>query len=253
MKLRNAHEMGSTPRPTKLAISVRIGKDEVSEGLRPEDLFLYDKTRLCAWRLPPSYKEQLNHPGYFWVSQTEQMVMYESRLEMTILKSLDFEESLDFVLAQPFCLHFEIEGKRRFHIPDFLVWRKFGKPLLVNVKPRKYLDQERNRVSFAACNELCRKINLEHRVCSELEPAEMTNLRWLAGYRRTPYLFEIAAPDLLSRLSRARRTSFANWIAGIAEESLVRPVAFHLMWRRSVEFDRSAVLNDETQVWRLAS
>lgn len=245
-------EQATQVRVEDLTLSVRLPKGEIREGLRPEDLLLFDRSFLKAWRPPACYKNQQNLPGFFWVSQTNQLIFYESRLEMTVLKSIDFGESIEFVLAQPFCLHFVIDGKPRFHIPDFLIWRTMGTPLLINVKPRKYLDRERNRESFAACNALSRRIKIEHRVSSEPEPVCQANLRWLAGYRPEPILLDEAGPVLMARLSGGSRLRFAAWIDGVAEDALVRAVAFHLMWTRQVEFDQDAIVGDATTVWRVA-
>lgn len=245
------HERSLAVRAQDLTLSVRLRNDEIRECLRPEDLLLFDRNSLKAWRPPACYKNQKNLPGFFWVSQTDQLIFYESRLEMTVLKSLDFGESIEFVLAQPLCLHFWIDGKPRFHIPDFLVWRNMGLPLLVNVKPKKYLNKERNQESFAACNSLSRRIKIEHRVCSEPGLVDQANLRWLAGYRPEPILLHEAGPAMLARLSGGIRLSFAAWIKGVAEEALVRAVAFHLLWTRQVEFDQDAVLSDSTMVWRV--
>jgi hypothetical protein len=57
------------------------------------------------------------------MSKLERLVSYESRLEMIILKQLDFDPDLYEVLPQPVVLHFTSGGKRYRHIPDYLAWR----------------------------------------------------------------------------------------------------------------------------------
>ncbi|MCX4573404.1 TnsA endonuclease N-terminal domain-containing protein [Streptomyces sp. NBC_01571] len=51
------------------------------------------------------------------------------------------------VFAQPFPLSTTVDGRRRRHIPDFLVLREKDVPLVVDVKPRHLLT--RPKVNFA--------------------------------------------------------------------------------------------------------
>ena len=44
--------------------------------------------------------------------------------------------------------------------------------------------------------------------------------------------------------------AFAHWIRGVGEEALVLPAAFHLLWKRRVEFKQSILLGDDSLVWR---
>ncbi|GHJ29932.1 hypothetical protein TPA0910_43650 [Streptomyces hygroscopicus subsp. sporocinereus] len=62
-------------------------------------------------------------------------VIYESRLELARLLFDDFDPSVRRILAQPFLLKAEVEGKVRKHIPDYLLISEDG-PVVVDVKPR---------------------------------------------------------------------------------------------------------------------
>lgn len=229
-------------------LNIRLANGDVVKNLRPEDIGLYSPEMLVPWRAPASYKGQKHLPGHFWMSQTKQLIHYESRLEMAILKQLDFEENISFVLAQPFELHFQVGASKRRHVPDFLVWRKGTTNLLVNVKPKVFMDLPRNRESFSACHKLTRLIRLEHRVFGEPPPFFFANLRWLAGFRREPISLPDVGPLLTDRLKKGK-LSFEEWIDGIGEEELTRPAAFHLLWTRQVTFDLSCVLENHTTVW----
>ena len=136
----------------RLAIDVRMKDGTVRTDLKPEEIFLLKPEAIDVWRPPSMFKNQINLPGYFWMSQTKQLVLYESRLEMTALKFIDFGEAVKYVVAQPFCLHFDVLGSRRSHIPDFLIYRRNKPPLLLNVKPKRFLEVARNKDSFNACN-----------------------------------------------------------------------------------------------------
>ncbi|MDQ0771589.1 hypothetical protein QF026_000055 [Streptomyces aurantiacus] len=62
-------------------------------------------------------------------------VVYESRLELTRLVYADFDQDVTGV-AQPFLLSTIVDGRRRRHVPAFLVMREKDVPLVVDVKPQ---------------------------------------------------------------------------------------------------------------------
>ncbi|WP_338781007.1 transposase [Streptomyces sp. DG1A-41] len=60
-------------------------------------------------------------------------VIYESRLELGRLLFADFDPAVQYVVAQPFLLKADIDGKDRRHIPDYLLLTDDGP--VVDVKP----------------------------------------------------------------------------------------------------------------------
>jgi hypothetical protein len=79
---------------------------------------------------------QKHYSGTYWSSTMRDHVVYESRLELTRLLYADFDQDVTAVFAQPFLLSTTVEGRRRRHVPDFLVLREKDVPLVVDVKPR---------------------------------------------------------------------------------------------------------------------
>lgn len=55
----------------------------------------------------PAYKGQGHLPGFYWFSGLNQLVPYESRLEMFTLMGFDFDGGVIGVLAQPLMLHYQ--------------------------------------------------------------------------------------------------------------------------------------------------
>ena len=66
-------------------------------------------------------------------------VIYESRLELARLLVADVDQSVNHIVAQSFMLRAEIYGKRRRHIPDYLLLTD-DDPVVVDVKPAGLLD-----------------------------------------------------------------------------------------------------------------
>lgn len=206
----------------------------------------YQPGELFPVRKPNAYKGQSHLPGLFWMSKLARLVSYESRLEMVVLKKLDFDSDLCEVLPQPCVLHFSSKGKRYRHIPDYLVWRPGVSPQLINVKPRKYVEAERNERAFSACERACEQIGWTYSTQSEPPRVLLANLNWLAGYRRQPPAFSQYARVLAERAWQP--VSIAKLLDRVGPSALVRPVLFHLLWTRKLEFDIGRTLSDSSTV-----
>jgi hypothetical protein len=48
----------------------------------------------------------------------------------------NFDRGTEAVLAEPFLLSAQVDGRRRRRVPDFLILRRGGVPLVVDVKPQ---------------------------------------------------------------------------------------------------------------------
>ncbi|MFG2630298.1 TnsA-like heteromeric transposase endonuclease subunit [Streptomyces sp. NPDC048473] len=90
---------------------------------------------------------QRHYSGTHWSSTMRSHVVYESPLELTRLLYADFDQDVTAVFAQPFLLSTTMDGRRRRHVPYFLVLREKDAPLVVDVKPRHLLT--RPKVNFA--------------------------------------------------------------------------------------------------------
>lgn len=210
----------------------------------------FERNELALYREPGVHRTQKHIPGFFWVSQVNELVWYESRLEMFILKQLDFTKKITAVLPQPFCLHFKADGKRKRHIPDFMVWLEGGQRLLINVKPKRHIDKPLNQRSFRACTELCESLGWTYATLSEPSPIFLANLNWLAGYRRIPANFNQFATTIIDKASK--RQTVQDLLKDVGPESLVRPVLFFLMWKRQLDFDTRLLLSNTSEVWLAA-
>lgn len=76
------------------------------------------------WRTFRWREGQKHYSGLYWSSTMRDHVVYESRLELTRLLYADFDQVVTGVFAQPFLLSTTVDGRRRRHVPDFLVMRE---------------------------------------------------------------------------------------------------------------------------------
>ncbi|MFJ7492411.1 hypothetical protein ACIQZB_14375 [Streptomyces sp. NPDC097727] len=74
----------------------------------------------APWRTFRWYKGQKHYSGIYWSTTVRDHVIYESRLGSARLLFADFDAAVRFVVAQPFLLKAEVDGKLRKHIPDVL-------------------------------------------------------------------------------------------------------------------------------------
>lgn len=230
-----------------LQISLMLSSGEEVQRREISLVTKFERRELSLYREPGVHKTQKHIPGFFWMSQVDEMVWYESRLEMFILKQLDFSQSIEAILPQPFCLHFRDEGRRRRHIPDFLVWLSGGRRLLVNVKPRRHVAKPNNQRSFKACALLSESLGWSYTTLSEPDPIFLANLNWLAGYRRTPSKFVEYSIPLIEKAMQ--RQSIEDLLMDVGPPALVRPILFFLMWKRQLEFDTRSLLSNKSEVW----
>ena len=95
-----------------------------------------------------AYKGQKHMPGHFYMTRTDSLIAYESRLEMFVLMQLDFNPATVSVVSQPFILHVA-DGEDSFeHIPDFLVVSAAEEVTVVDVKPKELTDTAKNARKF---------------------------------------------------------------------------------------------------------
>ncbi len=198
-------------------------------------------------RLPVSYKGQKHFPGYFWMSCMNALVAYESRLEMTILLQLDFNKAVRHVVSQPFVLHYEANNRLYRHTPDFLAIYENGAAEVINVKPRQFINAERNRLAFTACKNASIEMGWAYSTRSEIDTVLLRNLKWLGGYRRPP----VALAEYRQQLMNATGESISiNKVIKAVEglSAVVRPVLFHLLWSGDIQADLRSRMTDETLV-----
>ncbi|MFE3906335.1 TnsA-like heteromeric transposase endonuclease subunit [Streptomyces sp. NPDC059153] len=197
-----------------------------------------------AWRTFRWREGQKHYSGLYWSSTMRDHVVYESRLELTRLLYADFDQDVTAVFAQPFLLSTTVDGRRRRHVPDFLVMREKDVPLVVDVKPRHRLTRPKVNFALGWAREVVLSRGWDFQVWSEPPEAELANLRFLAGYRRD-WLFD---EDLLAEI---RATDLYGATLGEAfhafprhPEWRVRAAVLRLLWCQHFVTDLSEPLSE---------
>jgi hypothetical protein len=153
-------------------------------------------------------------------------VVYESRLELARLVLADFDPTVEVIVAQPFLLESQVEGKVRRHVPDFLLLG-VGRVVVVNVKPADRLAKPEVRATLGWAHRLLEERGWSTEVWSGTDPVVLGNVRFLAGFRRA-VLFD---PDLLAA---AEDAAPGRTVAATVSGQLWRPP-----WRSQVDWPGS--------------
>ena len=203
------------------------------------------------WRTFRWYKGQRHYSGMYWSATMRDHVIYESRLELARLIFADFDRPVHRILAQPFLLKAKIDGKIRKHIPDYFLVTDQG-PVVVDVKPERLLAKPTVAYTFSWTRCLVEARGWQYEVWSGAQPAELENLRFLAGYRR-PWLFDAALLDEVRGADVADRT-FGEVVRGLdsCDPAAARAAVLHLLWCGELRTDLSTPLGDRHQLMRSA-
>lgn len=117
----------------------------------------------------PAHQWQRHVPGFYWFATTGRHVPYESRLEMSVLVSLDFDPEVVAVAAQPFRLEYSEARTPRQHVPDFFVALRSGQRWVIDVKPAGQAPSPANQAVFDLARCVCGRVGWEYAVVHELE------------------------------------------------------------------------------------
>ena len=160
--------------------------------------------------------------GHFYMTRTDSLVAYESRLGMFVLMQLDFNPTTVSVVSQPFILY-AADGEDGFeHIPDFLTVSVTEEVTVTAVKP-KLEDTAKNARNFKATAAACELAGWDYAVQSEPDRLFIENLQWLAGYRRHLPTVGTYAEQLIEACEE-KPLPLQELVPKVGPSALVRPV-----------------------------
>ena len=155
------------------------------------------------------------------------------------LIALDFDRQVVAIAAQPFRLYGG--GLRSWHVPDFFARLRDGGARVVDVTSDARPRAEETVRAAAATRRACAAVGWEYEMVGELPAQRRANLRWLAGFRRTPPDVETVATKVGCGVRAVMTLESLQRRAGI--DALSRPVLFHLLWRGVLRFDLSQTIS----------
>jgi len=124
-------------------------------------------------------------PAWAFSVTTGTQLRLESGLEHDLVRELDRQPQVRWLVSQPACLEWPRSPSRRAtkHTPDLLSLDADGAVTVWDVRPREKQDEE-----FVLVSELtraaCADVGWRYEVFSEIPPVRRSNLLWLSGFRR---------------------------------------------------------------------
>lgn len=234
--------MPGVVQPQSVMVSIRRSADSSEVSLPWEQTTTEVFASAGPWRTFRWHKGQRHFSGTYWSVTERDHVIYESRLELARLLFADFDTSVNRILAQPFLLRAQVKAAVRRHVPDFLLLSD-SEPTVVDVKPRWRLSKPKVSFTLAWTRDVVERRGWRYEVWSEPPEAELSNLRFLAGFRRD-WLFdrmlldELRASDFQGIPLGKACQSLPNW-----PEPLVRSAIFHLLWTQHFTVDLTRPLS----------
>jgi hypothetical protein len=215
--------------------------------------------RLCAERIRlavpfrrlGSRRNQTHMPGWYWSATMAAHVGYESRLELACLLLADRNPGVVEIYSQPFRLVGTGTGGRRVRtVPDYLLVAADGSLRVVEVKPARRAAKPVVAARLAAMAEVLHRFGFGFQVFTEPDPVQLTNVRFLSGYRRSR-MFRTAILDAVLACVDAPMSiaTAESRLCQLWPRDVVRPHVLHLLWRGLLEADMLSVLDGQAMVW----
>lgn len=201
------------------------------------------------WRTFRWYFGQRHFSGTYWSSTVSDHVIYESRLELSCLIRADFDPRVRAMVAQPFLLSADVDGRPRRHIPDYL-WDTVDGPVVVDVVRAERLTHPKVEALCAWTNEVVGSLGWAYLVVSEPEPVEFANVRFLAGYRRDWLVPSELREAIRGAIPRLIGDSITNAERRLQKFSgpLLRATLLNVLWRHELRADLSTPLTPSTML-----
>jgi hypothetical protein len=227
-----------------------------SANISTVELALVDAEMLAQsapWRVFRWRQGQAHYSGWYWCATTGSHVVYESRLELARLLLADFDRDVVAIAAQPFCMAARDGRRQRRHVPDFLLVDVDGGVTVVNVKPADRVGLAKVADALGWVGKLFADKGWRHEVWSGASAVVLSNVRFLAGYRRA----DRVDPGAVAAISEVvtGRVSIGEVEAQVLSRFPVeacRPALLHLIWRGVLRSDLDAPLSVSTVLERAA-
>lgn len=144
-----------------------------------------DVTKLKRTRTPKVKAKSGHTPVHAYAMTTKTHLHLESGFEHDLLRELDRQRDVDWLVAQPCLLRLPAKrrGRRLEHTPDLMSRHDDGTVRLWDVRPSENQDDDfRLKVRLTA--EACADVGWHHEVFAGMTRVRRINLMWLHAYRR---------------------------------------------------------------------
>jgi hypothetical protein len=220
--------------------------DDSTRAIPVSRLWLRDFEGSVPWRKLRSRHGQQHLSGSHWVATTGGHVIYESRLELARLLLADFDPDITAIYAQPLRLVAMVDGRRRAHVPDFLLASASGMVRVVNVKPADRLAKPKIAEALAWPGALVERHGWRYEIWSGCDPVVLDNVHFLAAYRRPGIVAGEAIEQAWAAVRDGEQLAVAEHRLAVAHDQppqAIRPALLALLWSARLVTDLTRPLS----------
>lgn len=177
-------------------------------------------------------------------------VWTESIIELCFAIICERDGNVISYTTQTARIHYELDGKRRFYTADYLVYRKVGRPLIVEIKYARRITPRLDQL-FRIVTPICERAGFDFEVKTErdilVEPL-LTTFKRLRYYARTPVhpQHQLLCHEFLSNRKNAVLADLFDFFQARGED---RRVVLALMYHNFILTDYSIGLDLSSPVW----
>lgn len=220
----------SAPDPEDVSWSVRIADGVItwdwSSG-RP------DPRQLLPVRRPTSGALSKHVPVRAFTATTGSHLRLESGLEHDLVRMVDRDAAVTWIVSQPCLLKWGSGRSTRCHVPDLLTTGADGAISVWDVKSREAAASEAFAETQALTADACARVGWRYLVFTGLPAVHRHNLIWLHGFRHRPAWSERYEPLVLA--SCARGSTLGDLLSGADADTSA--VMWHLIWTGQLKID----------------
>jgi len=201
----------------------------------------------APWRTMRNRRGQRHYSGFYWAATTGAFVTYESRLELGRLLLADFDPAVTGIAAQPFLLRATVDGRKRRHVPDFLLAHADHTVRIVNVKPAHRLNDPKVASALAWPTGLIADQGWGYEIWTGQEPTYLANVRFLACTRRPGLIpAELTVAVLEQFVPGDTIATLIRRLAGSHPPEELKPAVLRLLWEHRLTADLHRTLDADT-------
>lgn len=200
------------------------------------------------WRRPQSGDRSRHIPVRAYSIRTGTTLRLESGLEHDLVRELDRDTSIAWMVPQPFQLRFTGDGRTVKHVPDLLVQNVTGAVTVWDVRPTAKVDEKFARIAELT-GAACRDVGWDYQLFHGLAEVERLNSLWLHGFRYEPAWAGQWAPTILDHLRAASGRVTVGELLDLDDGSGEAVSAmWHLLWAGRLEIDSTVRWTEHTPV-----
>jgi hypothetical protein len=204
-----------------------------------------DPRSLAPVRMPKARMTAKHLPAMPFSVTTRGSVPVESGLELDLVRDLDRQPSVSWLVGQPLVLHSLGEaGKAWRHTPDLLSVAN-GQVTVWDVRPPDRQDQRFQDRAWIT-RDACRHVGWGYEIFTGHNTARRTNLTWLNAYRSPQACPAVIAETLLTGFAQHRWSTVGDVYDHDLWHGRLVSAMWHLLWAGRLQCDLDQPLTAST-------